>query len=181
MTSGRTAVYRFYDTGDALLYIGIADKIGRRWDEHARSQLWWGEVQRQTVTWYDHRSEAERVEVDAIRDEHPRYNVRGNGFIMGNGFVTRTQVLGELERKWSAVNLGPIQARPESGWIRVIREALGMSQAVLARRLGIGPASVHKLERAEPRGGISVNKMNEVAAALNCTFVYALVPKSPPE
>jgi predicted DNA-binding mobile mystery protein A len=84
----------------------------------------------------------------------------------------------ELDRKFRAADLGPIQARPHSGWIRAIREALMMSQAVLARRLGVSPAAVHQMERAELHGGITVSKLAEVAAAFNCTLVYAIVPDS---
>jgi predicted DNA-binding mobile mystery protein A len=53
-----------------------------------------------------------------------------------------------------------------------------MSQAVLARRLGVSSDAVSKLERAELRGGITTDKLAEVARALDCTLVYALVPNS---
>jgi predicted DNA-binding mobile mystery protein A len=53
-----------------------------------------------------------------------------------------------------------------------------MSQAVLAERLGVSPAAVNKLERAELHGGITTGKLAEVASALDCTLVYALVPNS---
>lgn len=82
----------------------------------------------------------------------------------------------ELDRKFRAADLEPIRTRPHSGWIRAIREALHMSQTVLARRLEITRGSVDKLEHAELHGGITLNKMAEVAAALNCTLVYAIVP-----
>jgi predicted DNA-binding mobile mystery protein A len=84
----------------------------------------------------------------------------------------------ELDRKFRAADLESIHARPHSGWIRAIREALDMSQAVLARRLEITRGSVNKLEHAELHGGITVSKLTEVAAALDCTLVYALVPRS---
>lgn len=53
-----------------------------------------------------------------------------------------------------------------------------MSQAVLAERLGVSGAAVNKLEHAELRGGVTIGKLAEVAAALDCTLVYALVPNS---
>lgn len=53
-----------------------------------------------------------------------------------------------------------------------------MSQAALARKLGVTGAAVAKLERAETSGGITLSKLSEVASALDCTLVYALVPKS---
>src|ERR1700734_2434221 len=84
----------------------------------------------------------------------------------------------ELDRKFAASTLEPIRARPRSGWIRAIRGALGMSQAVLAERLGVSRAAVNKLERAELHGGITTAKLAQVASALDCTLVYALVPNS---
>jgi predicted DNA-binding mobile mystery protein A len=84
----------------------------------------------------------------------------------------------ELDRKFSATTLDPIAARPRSGWIAAIRGALGMSQAVLAERLGVTGAAVNQLEHAERRGGITIGKLSEVARALDCTLVYALVPNS---
>jgi len=53
-----------------------------------------------------------------------------------------------------------------------------MSQSALAERLAVSSAAVSKLEHAELRGGITTSKLAEVAAALDCTLVYALVPNS---
>lgn len=53
-----------------------------------------------------------------------------------------------------------------------------MSEEVLAERLGVSRAAVNKLERAELNGGVTTGKLAEVAAALDCTLVYALVPNS---
>ena len=39
--------------------------------------------------------------------------------------------------------------RPGSGWVKAIRESLGMSASALARKLGVTPASITKLEKAE--------------------------------
>jgi predicted DNA-binding mobile mystery protein A len=84
----------------------------------------------------------------------------------------------ELDRKFAVVEVEPLRARPRSGWIRAIRGALGMSQAALADRLGVSGAAVNKLEHAEVNGGITVAKLSQVARALDCTLVYALVPNS---
>jgi len=83
-----------------------------------------------------------------------------------------------LDRTFRSANLEPLRTRPPRGWIRVIRSALGMSQATLAGRLGVTPAAVTKLEKAEPVGAITVAKLAEVAAALDCQLVYAIVPNT---
>ena len=41
---------------------------------------------------------------------------------------------------------------PVRGWIKAIREALGMSTAQLAKRLGVKQPSVVALERSEAKG-----------------------------
>jgi predicted DNA-binding mobile mystery protein A len=84
----------------------------------------------------------------------------------------------ELDRKFNRADLEPIRAIPRLGWIRAVRGALGMSQAVLAGRLGVSAAAVNKLEQAERHGGITIRKLAEVAAALDCTLVYTIVPRS---
>ena len=70
---------------------------------------------------------------------------------------------------------------PNRGWIRAIREALGMSTAQLAKRLGVRQPSIVDLERSEERGSIELATLRRVAEALDCTLVYALVPNQPLE
>lgn len=72
---GRTALYRLYDSADALLYIGIAHDPGVRWSRHASTKPWWPDVARKAVEWHDEREIAEALETAAITAEHPRYNV----------------------------------------------------------------------------------------------------------
>lgn len=71
-----------------------------------------------------------------------------------------------------------MRAKPHAGWVKAIRTALGMTQRDLAARLGISDVAVHKLERSEQDGRISLAKLAEVGAAMDCTVVYALVPIS---
>jgi len=66
---------------------------------------------------------------------------------------------------------------PPKGWIRAIREALGMSGRQFAARLGVSPPRVTVMEREEVAGGLSIKTLRQAAAALDCTLVYALVPR----
>lgn len=83
-----------------------------------------------------------------------------------------------LDTKFASESIQAIRARPRSGWIRSVRVALGMTQEALARRLGVTRNAVIKLEHSETSGGITVRKLSQVAAALDCTLVYALVPNT---
>ena len=67
---------------------------------------------------------------------------------------------------------------PPRGWVRAIRDALGMTGVQFARRLKIRPQSVEALERSEATGAIQLKTLRRAAEALDCTIVYALVPNS---
>ncbi len=70
-------------------------------------------------------------------------------------------------------------SRPPRGWIRAIREALGMSAAALARRLGTTAGAVTRLEQSEAADRIRVDTLRRAADALDCELVYLLVPRHP--
>jgi predicted DNA-binding mobile mystery protein A len=67
---------------------------------------------------------------------------------------------------------------PPKGWIRAIRDALGMTGPQFAARLKITPQSVADIEKSEATGSIQLKTLSRAAEALGCTFVYALVPKT---
>lgn len=70
-------------------------------------------------------------------------------------------------------------ARPRGGWIRAIRDALGMSSRQLAKRMGVVQSRIVALEKAEAIDATTLKSLREAAEALNCKFVYALVPNAP--
>jgi predicted DNA-binding mobile mystery protein A len=67
---------------------------------------------------------------------------------------------------------------PPKGWVRAIRDALGMTGVQYAARLKIRPQSLEALERSEATGAIQLKTLRRAAEALDCTLVYALVPNS---
>lgn len=68
-------------------------------------------------------------------------------------------------------------AVPRAGWIRAIRDALGISQSQIARRVGVSRATVQQWERAEGHRRITVHSLDRVAHAMGCTVALAIVPK----
>src|SRR6202161_1228517 len=87
----------------------------------------------------------------------------------------------QLDRRFKQLGPAKRYASPVRGWIKAIREALGMSTAQLAKRLGIKQPSLVELEKSEAKGSIELATLRRVAEALDCTLVYALVPKKPLE
>jgi predicted DNA-binding mobile mystery protein A len=69
--------------------------------------------------------------------------------------------------------------RPPAGWLRAIRQALGMTSAVLAARLEITASGVRKLEQAEATDAITLGTLRRVAEALDCDLHYMLLPRRP--
>jgi predicted DNA-binding mobile mystery protein A len=70
-------------------------------------------------------------------------------------------------------------ARPPRGWIRAVREALGMSAAAVAGRLGTTAGAVTRLEQSEAAGRVRMDTLHRAADALGCDLVYLLVPRRP--
>ncbi len=70
-----------------------------------------------------------------------------------------------------------LAARPSRGWIRAIRDALGMTGVELADRMGIGQSAVAEMERSEAGYGVRLDTLRRAADALECELVYAFVPR----
>lgn len=75
------------------------------------------------------------------------------------------------------VAIQPNHGLPEEGWLRTVRTALGMTGTQLAKKLGVTKARVFKAEQDEPHGSVTLKSMQAMAEAMDCRFVYAIVPK----
>jgi predicted DNA-binding mobile mystery protein A len=71
-----------------------------------------------------------------------------------------------------------IPARPSDGWIASVREALGLSQRQVGKRMGASGQAVQQFEQAEAEDRITLRAMRRVAGTLGCELVYVLRPKS---
>jgi predicted DNA-binding mobile mystery protein A len=68
--------------------------------------------------------------------------------------------------------------RPPKGWIRAVREALGVSSAELALRMQTNRSLVVQQEKAEADDRITLKSLRSFASALDCELVYAFVPRA---
>ena len=79
------------------------------------------------------------------------------------------------------VNRAAIKANaikwPTEGWLCTARKALGMSAAQLARRLGVTRAQVSNTEKGELQGSVTLKTLQNMAEAMGCRLVYAIVPE----
>lgn len=69
-----TALYRYYDTEDRLLYVGITDNLIVRTLDHVQGSSWAEFATRATIERHPTRKEAEDAERAAIKAERPLFN-----------------------------------------------------------------------------------------------------------
>ena len=93
---------------------------------------------------------------------------------MMSGDNTENSGLGGL--KWRELQQGVAKS-----WIREVRLQRNMQGKQLAKMMRVSPARISVLEKDERRGAVTLKMMQKAAAALDCDFVYALVPKHKPQ
>lgn len=70
-----------------------------------------------------------------------------------------------------------LEIRLQKSWLRSARLAQELKGLDLAKRLGVSPARVSMMESDEDKGAVTLKMMQKAARALDCEFVYVLVPK----
>jgi predicted DNA-binding mobile mystery protein A len=80
-----------------------------------------------------------------------------------------------LDKRLKPLRSIPMQTPPR-GWLRAIREALGMTTRQMAERLGVSQPRITALEKAEAGGSVTLQSLRDAAQSLDCTLVYAIVP-----
>ena len=78
------------------------------------------------------------------------------------------------QKKFDVLKKAVIE-RPKQGWLKTIREFLGMTTTQLAKKIDVSQPRVINMEKNEQN--IKISTMERIADALNCDFVYALVPR----
>jgi predicted DNA-binding mobile mystery protein A len=91
-----------------------------------------------------------------------------------NQKLIRQQISVTLDRFTPLKSINP----PLKGWIRAIRDALGMNVRQFAERLKVDKSRVSRIERDEIKGNLTLKTMRSAAEALDCIFVYSLVPRT---
>jgi len=78
------------------------------------------------------------------------------------------------QKKFDALKKVIIE-RPLQGWLKTIREILGMTTTQLAQKIGVTQPRVVNMEKNEKN--IKISTMEKIADSLNCDFVYAFLPR----
>jgi predicted DNA-binding mobile mystery protein A len=83
----------------------------------------------------------------------------------------------QLDKKLIPLKVLAETGMPETGWIKSIREAFGMSAKDLAKKIGIDQSRISRLENAEKDGNIKLSSLQRIAQGLDMKLVYGFVPK----
>jgi predicted DNA-binding mobile mystery protein A len=85
----------------------------------------------------------------------------------------------QLDKRFVAFTPLATALRPEKGWIRAVREALGMTTAQMGKRLEVSQQRAAMIEKAEADGSITLKSLEQAAQSLGCRVVYILYPEEP--
>jgi predicted DNA-binding mobile mystery protein A len=90
----------------------------------------------------------------------------------------RAIILSGLECKAEALNAARTAAVvPSRGWLRAVREAVGLTQAEVAEKAAVKRQSYAQFENAEERGSITLASLRRAAEAMDCELVYFVAPR----
>ena len=84
--------------------------------------------------------------------------------------------LSQLDRSLETVR--SFLPRPPGGWIASVREALGLSQRQVGKRMQVSGQAIQQFEKAEADDRITLRALRRLAGTMGCELVYLLVPKS---
>ena len=90
--------------------------------------------------------------------------------------VMRERARLELERKVRGYRRARLYPRPPEGWLRAMRLAVGIPAEQIAGAMGFSSKMVFQMERQEQRRKISLERLEQMARAVQCDLVYGLVP-----
>lgn len=83
----------------------------------------------------------------------------------------------QLDKQFEALK-GLASSAPQQGWIKTIRDALGLSASQLGKKAGIDQSRISRLENAEKSGNLKLSSLQKIAKGLNMRFVYGFVAET---
>jgi predicted DNA-binding mobile mystery protein A len=86
--------------------------------------------------------------------------------------------LRQLSKSLAAFEVAKSNPRPQLGWLRAIREALGITLNQVGKNMRATRQRIKNFEDAERQDRITLASLRRVAEAMGCELVYAIVPKS---
>lgn len=146
----RHAVYRMFDAGKRLLYVGMSRKVGHRFDQHTHA-VWFSQVATITLEWFPSEAAATVAERRAIHDERPRYNLsRPAPVIVKRGLLIPEEISCEMAQAIDDLSLvAAVRVDLKSGAAKVARQRTHLKQVEIADSLGVSRQSVSQWESGD--------------------------------
>jgi predicted DNA-binding mobile mystery protein A len=93
--------------------------------------------------------------------------------------TSRKQMIRTVDARLAKLRNLAVHARetPRGGWIKTLRQALGLTAAQLGARLKVTPQAVHELETNESKGSITLASLRRAANAMDAEIIYSIVPR----
>jgi predicted DNA-binding mobile mystery protein A len=91
-------------------------------------------------------------------------------------FLNET-IFSQINRRIESLRTVKDKASVREGWIKYMRQALGLTLSELAKLTSLSTATVAQAERREMEGQVSLSTLKKMAEAMDCELVYAFVPK----
>ena len=88
----------------------------------------------------------------------------------------KKDIRGQVDNKLNILK-NFVGCMPQQGWIKTIREVLGLSTSQLGKKVGIDQSRISRLENAEKAGNLKLSSLQNIAQGLNMKFVYGFVPE----
>lgn len=153
MPAERTALYRLFDEGDVLLYIGISNDPDGRWSQHQSTTPWIREVSTRTLEWHPSREDALAAESRTVRAERPRYNVvHRPGTATLEMQATAEEELRAVMAEYEAALPRALKARDEG--IRRIASEYNLKQVDVIRITGYSRETVRQALNPKVRAAV---------------------------
>ena len=90
--------------------------------------------------------------------------------------VLREKARMDLESHLRPLRRARKARRPSEGWLRAMRQAMGISVREIAEYMEFSPKMVFQMERSEQQNTITLERLGEMARAMQCDLVYGIVP-----
>lgn len=81
----------------------------------------------------------------------------------------------QLDKKLTILKDLDLSGTSGGSWIRMIREALGMTTKQMAAKTGFDQSRISRLENAEKVGSLKLSSLQKIASGMGMRFVYGFV------
>lgn len=84
--------------------------------------------------------------------------------------------INQIEKRLKKLRAVISEAKVNPGWIFFLRHAFNLTLEKLAHRVQLSKATIQQIEKREAQGKVTIATLRKLAHAMDCEFIYAIVP-----